>query len=58
MNSHATHIRNSQSHLNKRAFYYQLGGFIDVGLLSGNHHNIGLIVGEDLLLNEGAIPLF
>ena len=32
-------------------------GFIDFGLLSENHHKITLIVGENLLLNEGVVPL-
>ena len=42
----------------KKEFYYcQLREFIDVGLLSENHHKINLIVGEDLLQNEGVVPL-
>jgi hypothetical protein len=31
--------------------------FIDVGLLSENHHKINLIAGKDILLNEGVVPL-
>ena len=27
------------------------------GLLSEDHHDINLIIGKDLLLNEGAMPL-
>ena len=32
-------------------------GSIDVGLLHENHHKINLIAGEDLLLNEGIVPI-
>ena len=32
-------------------------GSINVGLLGENDHNIDLIVGEDLLLNEVVVPL-
>ena len=32
-----------QSHLKERAFYYQQGWSIDVGLLSETHHKISLI---------------
>ena len=31
------------------------GVCIDVGLLGENHHNVNLIIGEDLLLNEGVV---
>ena len=31
--------------------------FIDVGLLSENQHKIKLIADEDLLFNEGVVPL-
>ena len=48
---------NYQSRFKERAFYYQLGSFIDVGLLRDNHHKINLIASEDLLLNEGIVPL-
>jgi hypothetical protein len=30
---------------------------IDVGLVGEIHHNISLVVGEDLLLNEGLVSL-
>ena len=50
--------RNSQSCLKERAFYSPLGGLLMIGLLSENHHKINIIVGEDLLLNEGVVPLF
>lgn len=48
---------NFQSRFKERAFYYQLGSFIDVGLLKDNHHKINLITSEDLLLNKGFVPL-
>ena len=50
-------LPNSQSCLKERAFYSQLGESIDVGLLSGNHHKIKLIASENILLNEGVVPL-
>jgi hypothetical protein len=56
INSYATY-RNSQSCHKERAFYRELGGSIDVELLSENHHKRSLTVGEDLLLNEGVVPL-
>ena len=46
-----------KSHLKERAFYSPLGWSIDVGLLGENHHKISLIACEDLLLNEGVVPL-
>ena len=41
----------------ERAFYCQLGWSYDVGLLSENYHNINLVASENLLLNEGVVPL-
>ena len=41
----------------KTTFYYQLGGSSDVGLLIENHPKINLIAGENLLSNEGVVPL-
>jgi hypothetical protein len=38
----------------KEPFTRPLGGRL---LLRENHHKINLIAGEDLLLNEGVIPL-
>ena len=55
-NSHATYT-NLQSRLKEGAFYCQLGGSIDVGLLSEYHHKISFIAGEHFLLNEG-VSLF
>ena len=49
--------RNSQSCLKERVLYSQTSGIIDVGLHSENHHKISLIIGEDILLNEGVVPL-
>ena len=49
---------NPQSHLKKRVYSCQVGGFIDVGLLSEDHHKNSLIAGEGLLLNEGVVPIF
>ena len=49
--------RNSLACLKERVVYCQLGGSLDAGLLSENHHKTNLIVGEDLLLNEGVVPL-
>ena len=49
---------NSHSHLKERALYSPLGGgSTDVELLSNNHCNINLTASEDLLLNEGVVPL-
>ena len=31
--------------------------YFDVELLSVNQHKVNLIAGEDLLLNEGVVPL-
>ena len=41
----------------ERAFSSQLGGSIDFGLLSENHHKVSFIIGNDLLLNEDVVPL-
>ena len=41
--------------LRNKSFYSSLGGFIGVGLLGENCHNINLIADEDLLLNEGVV---
>ena len=49
-------LQHSQSRL-KETFSFQLGGSVDVGLLSENHHKINLIAGEDLLFNESVVPL-
>ena len=54
--SYATY-RSSQSCLKGRACYSSLGESIDVGLLSENHHILIFIASEDLLLNEGVVPL-
>ena len=56
MYSYATY-KNSQSRLKERSYYSELGGLIDIGLLSENHHKSNLVVSEDLLLNEGVVPL-
>ena len=56
--------KNLQNRLKERAFYSPLpagggGGSwsTDVGLLSENQHKVNLVAGEDLLLNEGDVPL-
>jgi hypothetical protein len=41
----------------ERAIYSQLGGSMNVGFLSENHHKTDLIACEDHLLSEG-VPLF
>jgi hypothetical protein len=56
MNSHATH-KILQSCFKKCAFYFPLGGSIDVGLLGENHHKIDFIAGEGLLLFEYVVHL-
>ena len=43
--------------LRKEPFAVNWGGFIDVGLLSENHHKFNVIVGEYLLLSERVVPL-
>ena len=41
----------------EKTLLYSTRGSIDVGLLGENYHKISLIVGEDLHLNEGVVPL-
>jgi hypothetical protein len=43
--------------LRKESLLLTKVGSTDVGLLSVNHNKINLIIGEDLLLNEGVAPL-
>jgi hypothetical protein len=45
----------SQSRPKESALLLSIRGFVDVRMLSDNHHIINLIVGEDLPLNEGVI---
>ena len=46
--SRATY-KNLHNRFKKRASYSLLGGFIDVGLLGGDHYKIRLVAGESLL---------
>ena len=47
----------SQSRPKESALLLSIRGFVDVIMLSENHHTISLIMSEDLPLNEGAIAL-
>ena len=59
INSYVT-CKNSQRHIKEKSILLSTrggGGFIDVGLLGGNHHKINLVAGKDLQLNEGVVFL-
>ena len=49
--------RSLQSRLKGRTFYSQVGVSINVTLLSENHHKTNLVAGEEILYNEGVVPL-